>query len=227
MHHDAYPSPPPWSGSLLAEVEKAFATTGADTPGWPNPRPDMEPPADEEYSRCLDPGKYRILDARVAAWAQVLAGRVLAGTSDLPAASAATWIGAFRDVEGLLRVQEIRPVRPRGLALLLATTLVDGEPFGLDIAVAGDTAAPVLIDAMPSCGCDACDDGSASLLDDLDGWFVVVATGGVVHARDGKRSITRTADGWQGTGDDLDEAWLRAETPVPPGMRRWIGAPWL
>jgi len=45
-------------------VEDAFAETGVATPGWDDPHvgPDGQEldVREEEYSRCLDPGKYRI-----------------------------------------------------------------------------------------------------------------------------------------------------------------------
>src|SRR5699024_2075680 len=67
---------PPFSApllDLLADVEHAFAVTGADTPPWPDPHlgpggRDV-PVREEEYSRCLDPGKYRIVVTRAEAWA--------------------------------------------------------------------------------------------------------------------------------------------------------------
>lgn len=65
--------------ALLDEVEAAFEETGADTPGWEDPHLEADgtsgDPSGEEYSRCLDPGKYRILWARAEAWMEVLTAR--------------------------------------------------------------------------------------------------------------------------------------------------------
>ncbi|SDJ48356.1 DUF6226 family protein [Streptomyces indicus] len=72
----------------LRLVDEAFVVTGAGTPAWPDPHPDGEVP-DEAYSRCEDPGKYRILAARAEAWTRVLTGRSLAVAESLPAAAGA------------------------------------------------------------------------------------------------------------------------------------------
>lgn len=227
MNPSTPPESPAWANDLLVEVNRAFSRTGADTPGWPDPR-QGRPPAEEEYSRCLDPGKYRILDTRIEAWAQTLASRGIATTCDA-SLSGRPWLGAVRPSEQHHRIQRIDPIAPGGLALWCARTLVDGAPFGLDVGVGTPTERsepPVFVDLVPSCGCDACDDGSEALLEAVDGWFVTVARGGVVHARDGEQSITRTTNGWQGTGD-ADEAWLDPSAPPPPGLRRWSGEPWL
>lgn len=218
---------PAWAGGLLAEVNRAFANTGADTPGWPDPH-EAEAPAEEEYSRCVDPGKYRILDTRIEAWAQVLRDRGIADASDLPLGGP-SWLGAFRPLDEYHRFQRIVPTVSDGLVLYFAHTIVYGAPFGLEVGIGSpDNAAapPVLVGRLPMCGCDACDDGSEELLEELDGCFVTTAQGGVVHVSEGERSITRTADGWQASGD-ADEGWLDASAPLPPGRVGWWGMPWL
>ena len=140
------------------------------------PPPDREP-SEEEYSRCLDPGKYRILDARVEAWAQVLSERDIATSHDTAPPDQA-WTGARRGPEQMLRVRRLDPVVIGGLSLLLATTTVDDAPFGLDVGVVGPASDPVFLDTLPDCGCDACDSGSADLLETLDGWVLAVARRG-------------------------------------------------
>jgi hypothetical protein len=215
------PSPrPSWFDPLVAEVDRAFAVTGADTPGWPDPHPDRNP-AEDEYSRCLDPGRYRILEARVEAWCQVLSPR-LATVDDEPAGP---WIDAPRRPEEHRRVRRVGPTRQDGLTLILGSTLVGGEPFGLDVAITRRGMPTAFVDTVPDCGCDACDSGSADLLATLDGWFLTVARGGVVHARSERARVTRTMDGWQGAGEG-ELAWLDASSPVPDGVVRWVGAPW-
>ena len=230
MSIPAFAEPPPWSADLVAEVDRAFAVVGAATPGWPDPHPDRAP-LEEEYSRVLDQGKYRILDTRVEAWVQVLAGRGLASTQDLPALEQ-DWLGTVREPSHLARVRAVRPARPGGLTLLLATTLVNEAPFGLDVAVADSSGQAVFMDAVPGCGCDACDSGSAELLETVDDWVLTVARGGVVHARDFGGHITRMFSGWSAQGDNLrpgweGDRWLDESVEVPDGVRRWIGAPWL
>jgi Family of unknown function (DUF6226) len=196
------------------------------TPGWADPHPDRRP-NEEEYSRCLDPGKYRILDARVDAWTQVLSKRGIATSYDM-APTHRAWTGAPRDPQHLLRVLRLDPAAVGGLSLLLATTIVDGAPFGLDIGVVGRASDAVFLETIPDCGCDACDSGSADLLETLDGWVLTVARGAVIHARDANGySTTRTIDGWQGHGDIIDDSWLDEAQPAPDGVHQWAGTSWL
>lgn len=217
------PAHPAWFGKLVAEVAHAFETTGADTPGWPDPHPDRDP-AEDEYSRCLDPAKYRILDARLDAWTDVLA-RDIARVDEL---TSGAWLDAPRRPDDHARVRRVAPVVPGGLTLVVANTVVDGEPFGLDLGITGDGMSIAFLDTLPDCGCDACDSGSADLLATLDGWVLTVARGGVVHARSAGASITRTIDGWQSTGGgELLQSWLDLSSPAPPGVARWAGTPWV
>lgn len=221
---------PSWVDDLVAEVDRAFETTGADTPGWPDPYPDGDPP-DETYSRCLYPDKYQILHARAEAWVNVLADRGIASATDV---AATPWIGGTRGADRVARVRRLTPGNEQGLSLLLAYTLVDGEPFGVDVGIArpGDPATgPVELDTVPDCGCDHCDSGSAYLLDVLDGWVLTVARGGVVHVRAGRTTATKTIDGWMTSsegprGADPD-ALLQPPPAAPRGAERWVGEAWL
>lgn len=215
------PPRPAWFDTLVAEVDEVFEVRGANAPGWPDPHPDRNP-AEDEYSRCLDPRKYRILDARVEAWSQVLA-RGVATVEDIPASA---WIDAPRSPDEHHRIRSVTPERPDGLILVLANTVVAGEPFGLDIGVTQRDRAIAFVDMVPDCGCDACDSGSEDLLATLDGWVLTVARGGVVHARSDRSRVTRTIDGWQGSGDHT-LAWLDAGSPVTDEVQRWVGTPWL
>lgn len=210
---------PAWPPALLAEVDRAFAVTGESTPGWPEPHPAMASPREEEYSRVTDPGKYRIIDARVDAWGRVLAAR---GVAELRPAVMSRWIGAVRPAAEHAEVRQLAPGRGGAMSLILATTLIDGSPFGLDIAIAGLGASPVQVDLLPACGCDACDDGSAALLQALDERVLTVARGGVLHARRGSNSATRDWAGWSGPG-----SWLDGSRPAERGVDRWVGEPWL
>jgi hypothetical protein len=213
---------PAWFDKPLTAVDRAFEVSGANTPGWPDLHPDRNPP-EEEYSRVTDADKYRILDSRVDAWVQVMADAGIAETLDVPAEP---WIAECRPPDQQLRVRRIEPAAPDGLRLLLATTLVDGRPFGLDIGTCRDGERPVWLTSVPDCGCDACDSGSADLLSELDGWVLTVARGGVVHAGHGEHFATRTVHGWS-TANGGDASRLDESTPVPDGVERWVGAPWL
>jgi Family of unknown function (DUF6226) len=167
------PGRPSWTEGLLEEVNRAFELTGANTPGWPDPHPDRSP-TDEEYSRVSDQGKYRILDACVDAWVEVLAARGLAVVTDVMPAEK-TWIGAQRLPSDVQRIRLLQPTQPDALGVVIATTLVEGEPFGLDLVLVGAEAPAVLLETVPDCGCDACDSGSADLLEVLDGWILTAA----------------------------------------------------
>lgn len=217
---------PGWCDDLVAEVDLAFVVTGAGTPGWADPHPDRDP-TEEEYSRCLEPQKYRILQTRADAWVQTLAARGLADTRTT-ADDTEGWDGRSLPPPADGRVWRIEPRRPGALTLLLTTTLVDDAPFGTLIGVDSDGSSPALIGSIPSCGCDACDSGSADLVELLDGWVLTVLRGGVVHASDGRNRLTRTFDGWSGRSRDgeVDQTWLDPDT-TPPGVRRWWGQPWL
>lgn len=207
--------------AVLAAVEQAFEVTGASTPGWPDPHPDRNP-RQEEYSRVSDVGRYRILQTRVDAWVRALADAGLARAVDV---RREPWIAECRSPDQHLRVRRIEPARAGGIDLLAATTLVDGERFGLDLGVCRHGERPVFLAMVPDCGCDACDSGSADLLEELDDWVLTVAGGGVVHARRGDRCATRRFRGWSASNDG-DRSWLDESAPVPDGVERWVGAPW-
>jgi hypothetical protein len=62
---------------LCGAVDEAFAVTGADTATWPDPHLEDDV-RDDEYSRSVEPDKYRILAARAEAWTRALSGLRLA-----------------------------------------------------------------------------------------------------------------------------------------------------
>lgn len=131
-----------------------------------------------------------------------------------------------RGPEPVARVRLLEPVRARALTLIVTSTLVDGLPFGLEIGASNSNAPAVLLEAVPDCGCDACDTGSADLLESLDNCLFAVARGGVVHARDDRSMVTRKADGWKGSGLVSNEHWLDEDQDLPAGVQRWQGLSW-
>ena len=191
---------------LKLAVDAAFAVTGAGTPGWPDPHPHRRP-REEEYSRCLDPAKYRILGARVEAWQEVLVRRGLMTARE---ADGAVWW---------------RPTRAGALPLRVSRSPVDRVvDAGVTVAV-GDPAR--VLESVPDCGCDACDSGSANDLAVLDGLVAVALTGGVVRVAHGEYVVTRTVDGWSASGTpdrDLARRWLAGD--VPGGADVVQGEPW-
>lgn len=172
---------------LLDAVETAFAGTGADTPGWDDPHEGPEGEGrealEEQYSRCLDPGKYRILWARAEAWTEVLLARGWADATEV-AGEQLPWL--IPPHTPRCRATVLRPRRPGAEALTLLRTAtddatgsadltgVDAQLPGLVIAL-GEPALPVA--TIPVCGCDACDAGSADLLEDLDSSILSIVDG--------------------------------------------------
>lgn len=232
---------PPFSDTLLqllSEVEEAFAETGADTPDWEDPHrgPDGEDrdSLEEEYSRCLDPGKYRILWARAEAWTRVLTARGWTThedteTGDLRAG--VRWASPPR--LPLHRTIVLRPRRPGALPLVLARTAPDDAAgsndleghdaliLGLVVGI-GDPAVPV--STTPVCGCDACDSGSRDLLEDLDRTLLSIVDGSFEVELSPDWSSQRTSFGASGgsgedaTGPSLTltaQPWADDWTPRP------------
>ncbi|MBO1330137.1 DUF6226 family protein [Streptomyces sp. VRA16 Mangrove soil] len=164
---------------LRRAVDEEFAVTGADTPPWPDPHPEREV-RDEEYSRCLDPGKYRILAARADAWTRALCRLGLA-TADPVTDPAALW-RRKPDVDVTDAVL-LRPVRAGAMPLVFGFAAVDDVPRTVVVVGAGEPA--VEAQRVPDCGCDACDDGSKGLLELLDEAVTAVVTGAFVRVDDG------------------------------------------
>lgn len=213
---------------LLDAVADAFATTGAGTPPWPNPHPGGEDPLDDEYERCLDPGKYRILGARAEAWTQALTGLELAAAEHV-ADPRAAWREDERDREAdeSDHAVRLRPHRAGASPLLLGFASVDGVPGSLIRIGAGDPA--VSVGAQPTCGCDACDDGSESLLEAFDEDVLAVVTGEFLHLGGGRDTVVATGDGWSAVGRfagaDVDALLEEARAGLS-GHRVVTGAPW-
>ncbi|WP_353940868.1 DUF6226 family protein [Streptomyces sp. HUAS MG91] len=191
---------------LRAAVDEAFADTGADTPAWADPHPDREP-LDEEYSRCLDPGKYRILAARADAWTRVLCGLGLAAAE--PVGDPA---GLWRRTPDLPLSEPVllRPARADAVPLVFGFGAIDDVPRTVLVVGAGEPAVPV--ERLPDCGCDACDDGSAGLLERLDDAVVAVVTGALVHIDAGPDQVivdtgeSSSASNWPPSGASPEAA---------------------
>lgn len=151
--------------TLRARVEQACA--GLDLPSWPDPHADREV-VEEEYSRLTDPERYRVLHLRARAWVEVLAG-VSGVVVDQP---------ALPTQEHVARVTRLSPPGEDAVPLLILET--DAALPGLIVALGTPDWE---LDAVPDCGCDACDSGSADLLEVLDDLVVRVVLGPVVLLR--------------------------------------------
>ncbi|MFI1965443.1 DUF6226 family protein [Streptomyces pathocidini] len=176
---------------LRQAVEEEFAATGAATPPWRDPHPDGAAPLDEEYSRCLNPGKYRILSTRTAAWARALNRLGLAAVEEVE-----NHLAAWREtpVEPLDTTTKLRPARADAVPLVLGTRRLDGVPGTIVTLGAGEPA--VELTTLPDCGCDACDSGSEALLEELDEYVLAVVTGDLVHVTRGPGTLVATGSGW-------------------------------
>lgn len=170
---------------LQAEVERRWR--GMDMVSWPDPHTGGRNSLPEEYSRMTDPQRYRIVHTRARLWAQVLVEHG-ARAEELAPRPVPAWPGADpAPVDRLLRVDP--PSGAAGaLPLFLCETdgseaeagAVVGKPGGGDDGRSPGTAVPpslrvawgtpdVVLEVQPDCGCDACDTGSADLLEAVDG----------------------------------------------------------
>ena len=179
---------------VSSAVDAAFLVTGAGLASWPDPRPDRSEPRPEEYSRCPDPGKYRIVLARADAWATALAELGLgsaARTAVLPEWQAGRARPASRAVV-------VEPVADSALPLLFLHWDAGPEWAAMVEVLAGDP--PVSCVVMPDCGCDACDDGSEPMLRALDEAIVPVLTGDWLHLEAPGLSVTAAGARWSASG---------------------------
>lgn len=194
IEHDETAAPPehkfafpeafsPAMRALLGDVEEEFESLGGGALAWPNPHYDREP-APEEYSRNADPGKYRILVDRVQAWVNVLVSRGWATTGDTPSWADLRLIREYEEVV-------LTPVAPDAVPLVFAIT---GDDPGIGHSVVVGAGEPAVIVGEPrGCGCDACDDGSMPLLEDLDQWVLSVVDGSLLVEGNSEAPTIRTS----------------------------------
>jgi Family of unknown function (DUF6226) len=162
----------------LTDVARAMQTAydAAAPPAWPSPRAPMEAPGDDEYERVSDPERYAVVHLRAAAWADaLLSAEDVTGAADGDATV-------------------LRSSRPGTAPLTLRTRHVPtlggfGDLPMLDVCL-GDP--PISLLTAPDCGCDACDWGSASLLDAIDDAIGAAVGGPVVILQ----------------GDDWEARWI-------------------
>jgi hypothetical protein len=177
---------------VLAAVDEAFVVTGATTPGWPDPHPSRDDVRDEEYSRCPHPAKYRIIGARLAAWAQVVSRLGLAQV-DEQSGGASLWREPSSHT--LARTLLLTPVRQGSLPLV--ASFLAWEGLDDTVVLLGAGAPAVEVELIPDCGCDACDSGSDDLLAWLDRCVLDVVSGAFVQvAVLGRGMVKGGAEGW-------------------------------
>lgn len=218
---------------LEARVIRAYDALGL--PSWPDPHPDGAGPRDEEYSRLLEPGKYRIVHARARAWADALA--------DVPGVEverlAPAPLSSVRP-DRFDRGVRLTSRRPGTLPLLLMER---------DVPVAGhDTTLAILhisvvepevgLEMLPDCGCDACDDGSTRLLEAIDETIGQVVGGPLVVLRGDRWQALWHPKGGSAGGErqlvrfdeamDLCRRLARGEdVRLPRRVTAYVGRSWL
>ncbi|MFC5286476.1 DUF6226 family protein [Actinokineospora guangxiensis] len=200
---------------LRERVDREYS--GLGLPSWPNPNPDG--PAEDAYSRVTDPARYRITHARAKAWATVL--------GDLPGVAA----------EPADHGTRVTPPTPGALPLLLVEHEVAGpapdDPLAvLTVAVERPDA---IVATYPDCGCDACDQGSADLLEAVDDAVAHVVGGPLVVLRGDGWDARWHPDGGaaQGVGVDFDHLMDLCRrladgerVELPAGAEALVGRPW-
>ncbi|ATG52948.1 hypothetical protein CFK38_16540 [Brachybacterium vulturis] len=228
---------PPFSDALLqllTEVEDAFAQTGTDTPAWEDPHlsagGELRDSREEEYSRCLDPGKYRIFWTRAEAWTRVLTAR---GWADVDVDDGAGIVWAVKPYVDRYRTTVLRPRRPGAQPLVLARTSPDeatgsGDLTGPDALIMGLVVGvgepPVPVSTTPDCGCDACDSGSRDLLEELDCLILSIVDGSFEAVLAPGWSSHRTSF-CAGGGSGDEDAHLDVTVTAQPWAEGWTPRP--
>jgi hypothetical protein len=203
---------------LLAGVDAAFALTARGLARWADPHPDRMP-RDEEYSRLLDPAKWRILGARADAWIVALADT---GLALVERRATIRWRDEPATV--ISRAERVVPLVAGALPVVIARSRVgDDADAGVTLGV-GDPA--VCAGWFPECGCDACDSGSQDELDRLDEILLAVVAGRFRRLSSGRRTIT-VLDGLRWWATDLHHREVEAVLADPAGWDQLTGASWL
>jgi hypothetical protein len=204
---------------LLTAVELAFEFTGRELTPWPDPHPDRSP-REEEYSRLLDPAKWRIIGARADAWFTALVDNGLAGVERNVTVD-------WQDPPGpaITRTDRIVPIVTGALPIAVARgRLEDIDDAGVTVGVGHPS---VLVALFPDCGCDACDSGSQDELDRLDQHMLGIVAGRFRRlTRRGRQITAIDADGSSGSGTFRrgERARILAD---PRGWHELSGRSWL
>ena len=214
-HHDGVMV----ESELVPAVDEAFVRTGRGLQQWPDPHPDRSP-RDEEYSRLLDPAKWRIIGARADAW---LAAIVEAGLATVEHDVAVEWVTTPGPT--ITRADRVVPLAVGALPLVVARSRIDDvDDAGVVLGV-GDPA--VCVSWFPQCGCDACDSGSRDELDHLDEHLRSIVRGAFRRLSKGRRTITVIGEsGWSASGG-FGRREVDAVLAHPTGWDELRGEPWL
>lgn len=208
---------------IVAHVDHFYSQLEASAIQWDDPRPNMEEPPDEAYSRVSNPQRYQVVSARADAWCHVL---VSAGLSQEDLVPIPNWASHIQTEAAVTLI----PYAPGAAALTVVSGPVD--PSGIVVIALGVGEPAERIEQIPDCGCDACDDGSADLLQAIDAAFMQVIAGDFVYARGKRWSLQAGKDTWQASSEGRGEQdWeklieqVRAGKSV--GSRSILGKSWL
>ncbi|HEX5540848.1 MAG TPA: DUF6226 family protein [Micromonospora sp.] len=221
-------------GELQAQVAVSYDRLGM--PSWPNPRPVMASPREEEYSRVTEPERYGIVHVRARVWANRL--------GDLPGVEVETLAPAPLDDEGRLgrfdRGVRLTSPRPGTLPLLLLERDVrlPGREASQAVLHISVVQPKIALAMLPDCGCDACDSGSDDLLHAIDQTICSVVGGPFVVLRGKGWYAQWHPDGGSsgGTGRGPDHAQVielcrrlagEEDIQLPNGTEAFVGRPWL
>ncbi len=190
--------------TLRARVDSGF--WAAHPRSWPDPHPQGQSPPEDEYSRCLDPGKYVTGQQRARAWASVLV--------DVGAATMTSWGSRDLPPWGTVDTTALTPTRRDCQPMFLHFS--SGHLPGVIVAFGHPK---VILARQPACGCDACDEGSEALIEAIDDAVESVVCGAALIDQ-GHRSVRVVTLHGETTSSRID--------PDPDRViGRWNGAPWL
>lgn len=205
---------------LRAAVDAAFEETGAGLRRWEDPHPDRAP-TDDEYSRCLDPSKWRIVVARAEAW--VVALEEL-GLADVERGATVEWAHERAQTMAWSPIDLLRPRSGDGTTVVFAHRSW-GDCTEVNGATLGAGAPVVEVAGAPGCGCDACDDGSETELRALDDSVLELLTGGFRYLWRGDESIRVTRVGRSSVGP-MDHGEIEVTLADATGCNEVRGARW-
>lgn len=205
---------------LQRVVEEIHRRDAAHLEAWPDPHTDRSP-AEDEYSRVLDPAKWRIVTARADAWASALSEL---GVAALHRDSPVEW--AVPHGAPITRVDRLSSRRSGALPLplLLGHRGFEGLDDNALVIGAGDPA--VEVEMVPHCGCDACDGGSQEALDLVDDAVASIVAGAYRRLTDRGRWIEVRNDSWSASGEFGDDE-IDAVLASPDGWHEVSGSSWL
>jgi hypothetical protein len=163
-----------------------------------------------------------LLGARFEAWALAL---VEAGAATRVAGDT-SWVE--RPPVHPTRVERLLPTRAGCLTLTVLHTPIETCAEAALVIAVGEPAVEVA--RLPDCGCDACDDGSQPLLDQLDGHLWHLVSGAFTRVEGGGRWVMSSEHGWSADGEfgrDEPARWLAFAGEHVPGRTVTRGLPWL